>query len=112
MIEHLWIAAGIWLIGSGLVFASIFLFNWVILSIKRFISDRERVDNISTPGTSEHASSADDRKRRAVLAAVALAQQQHAGLEPREFPLPPTAFVSAWQAVSRANHLRRRERGR
>lgn len=112
MIEQLWIAAGIWLIGSGLVFASIVFLNWIIIWIKRSKYDRERVDNISTPGTSEHAPSDDDRKRRAALAAVALAQQQHAGLEPREFPLPPTAFVSAWQAVSRANHLRRRERGR
>lgn len=48
----------------------------------------------------------DEDRRRAAAAAVALAvvraRQMHA------FPLPPTALVSAWQAVRRSAQLHQR----
>jgi hypothetical protein len=42
------------------------------------------------------------------LRAVAISRAS--GLEPHVFPLPPTASVSAWQAVMRASQLRQRGR--
>jgi hypothetical protein len=44
------------------------------------------------------------RRMAAASAAVALLCSR----TPREFPLPPTALVSAWQAVMRAGRLQQR----
>lgn len=51
----------------------------------------------------------DGRQRRRQAAAVAVAVALAARPGPlNEFPLPPTALVSAWQAVMRAQQLRQR----
>jgi len=50
-----------------------------------------------------------ERKRRAAAIAVTVALAQQADItEPHEFPLPPTAIVSAWQAVMRTRMLNKR----
>lgn len=48
----------------------------------------------------------EEERRRAAAAAAALNLLR--GRERREFPLPPTAMVSPWQAVMRAAQLRQR----
>jgi aryl-alcohol dehydrogenase-like predicted oxidoreductase len=48
----------------------------------------------------------EEERRRTAAASAALAWLR--GRERRVFPLPPTAFVSAWQAVMRAAQLRQR----
>jgi hypothetical protein len=48
----------------------------------------------------------EEERRRAAAASAALAWLR--GHERREFPLPPTALVSAWQAVMRAAQLHQR----
>jgi hypothetical protein len=47
-----------------------------------------------------------DRKRRAAVAAVAVALARDQDRDqPHPFPLPPTAIVTAWQAVQRGRLL-------
>jgi hypothetical protein len=104
MPENLTIALQITVIGMGLVFGAILLL-WLVMSLLvLFTAGHDR--------TEETASVERDRKQRAALAAVSVALAHHDRTAPRLFPLPPTAFVSAWQAVSRANHLRQRGRTR
>ncbi len=53
-----------------------------------------------------HIDDLEEERRRTAAASAALAWLR--GRERREFPLPPTALVSAWQAVMRAAQLRQR----
>lgn len=103
MAETLQYALLITLIGMGLVFAVILLLWGGIFLLVRLTPEE------SAPGVSLEQVAA--RKRRAAAAAVAMALLRHEADEPQVFPEPPTAIVSAWQAVTRANQLRR-ERGR
>jgi hypothetical protein len=101
MAETLQYALLITLIGMGLVFAVILLLWGGIFVLVRL-----------TPQDGEPSpNQAAGRKRRAAAAAVAMALLHSEADEPQVFPEPPTAIVSAWQAVTRANQLRR-ERGR
>lgn len=47
-------------------------------------------------------------RRKAAIAAVTVALAREEELSLHEFPLPPTATVSAWQAVMRANTIKKR----
>jgi hypothetical protein len=96
MNENLILALQITVIGMSVVFGAILLL-WLLMSLLVRI----------TAGPDSAAAAERDRRRRAALAAVAIALANRDRPEPRPFPLPPTALVSAWQAVSRANHLRR-----
>jgi Na+-transporting methylmalonyl-CoA/oxaloacetate decarboxylase gamma subunit len=110
MFENFISAVEITIIGMSLVFMTIiFLWGVMVLLIRITPRDKSQVDLI--PGTKDKPSSADEstiisQKMRAAAAAVvcALARNKQA---PREFPLPPTAIVSAWQAVARSNVLKR-----
>ena len=51
-------------------------------------------------------------KKKAAIAAVVVALAREAETELHEFPLPPTAIVSAWQAVNRSDILKKRGRVR
>jgi Na+-transporting methylmalonyl-CoA/oxaloacetate decarboxylase gamma subunit len=99
----IWIAIQITLVGMGLVFGAILLL-WIVMALLvKFTSE-------------ETPTQVDDRelKQRAASAAVvlALATRKYPGLEEElhEFPLPPTAIVSAWQSVMRTNMLNKRGR--
>jgi hypothetical protein len=50
--------------------------------------------------------------KKVAVAAVAMAIVLENETAPHEFPLPPTALVSAWQAVKRADVLKRHGRPR
>lgn len=103
MNTNLTLSLQITLIGMSLVFGAILLLWGVLALIVRLTGTR--------PETTKPANTAAEHllKRRAAAAAVALAlTRQAAAEEPREFPLPPTALVSAWQAVMRSNILNKR----
>ena len=53
-----------------------------------------------------HPEDLEEERRRTAAASAALAWLRSRAR--REFPLPPTALVSAWQAVMRAAQLRQR----
>lgn len=102
MSENLALALQITLVGMSLVFLAI-LFLWgLMVLVVRLTRDGDAAQP-DTPAPDN----ADDLLRRqaaAVAVAVALARQNEA----RTFPLPPTALVSAWQAVRRAEQLTRK----
>jgi len=103
MVENLGIALQITVIGMALVFGSIVLLWGVMSALVRFTGD---------PAPAEIQ--VDEReikrqlKRRAAAATVAVALAQEDEWEPQLFPLPPTAHVSAWQAVRRSDQIKQR----
>jgi Na+-transporting methylmalonyl-CoA/oxaloacetate decarboxylase gamma subunit len=100
MNSELWIALQISLIGMSIVFGCI-LFLWLLMTLLvRWTS--------KAPDAETESNSQIERKRRAAIAAVSVALARQSGTGPKAFPLPQTTIVSAWQAVTRANHLRRR----
>jgi hypothetical protein len=104
MSDPMMIALQITVVGMGLVFGAILLL-WLVMALLVRL----------TAGRSLQGDTAEierERRQRAAAAAVAAALSEQGGARPRLFPLPPTALVSAWQAVSRANHLRRGGRTR
>lgn len=113
MVTDLQNAIWITVIGMGLVFAAI-LTLWLAMSALAFL-DSEFLQAFSARiGLSPkiRQKSLDDgnadRKRKAAIAAVVVALARQGGSDLHEFPLPPTAFVSAWQAVMRSNIIKRR----
>jgi Na+-transporting methylmalonyl-CoA/oxaloacetate decarboxylase gamma subunit len=100
---NLIIALQITAIGMGLVFAAILLLWGVTALLVRLTSEAAVHDAESA----QQAEMERKRKVAAVAVAYALAQQADQN-EPHEFPLPPTALVSAWQAVMRTKMLNKR----
>lgn len=100
-------ALQITLIGMSLVFGAILLLWVVMIVMVRLTADTQPV--AETPATEPNSDEVLILKQRAaaVAVAVALAQQQNQ-TELHTFPLPPTALVSAWQAVMRSSQLRQR----
>jgi Na+-transporting methylmalonyl-CoA/oxaloacetate decarboxylase gamma subunit len=95
-------------IGMGLVFISILLL-WLMMAVLVKVTTVQN-DDENTVNTKQNAQLIElDRKRRAALAAVTVALARQAdSMDPHAFPLPPTAIVSAWQAVLRTRMLMRR----
>lgn len=111
----LWITV----IGMGIVFGAILLF-WAFMSVlvrlaaddgqnEAVQAEAARVEaeaaRIEARSMAHLAASEAELRRRAAVASVlvALAEQEAASV--KAFPLPPTAFVSSWQAVMRARQL-------
>lgn len=111
MSTNIILALEITAIGMGLVFAAILLLWGVMAALVRLAVDPAEgpEEAEAEPPAPAEAAPAVDRKRMAAAIAVAyaLAQQSNAK-EPHEFPLPPTALVSAWQAVMRTRILNKR----
>ena len=101
MSENLLIALQITVIGMGLVFGVILVLWGVMALLVRLTPDR------AEPVTAAPKEDLTDLKRRAAIAAVsvALAREQ---IALHEFPEPPTAIVTAWQAVQRSRYLTQR----
>ena len=91
------------LIGMGLVFSVILLIWGLMALLVRLVRDplKEELDT-------DDQSLDEELKHRAAVAAVTAALAHESSFEPHEFPLPPTALVSAWQAVMRSRILHRR----
>jgi hypothetical protein len=102
MPPNLQLVLQITLIGMGLVFGAILLFWGLMAVLVQAAADRE------PPVAADRALK---QQAAALAVAVALAEAAQAAAEPpapNVPPLPPTALVSAWQAVMRANQLGQR----
>jgi Na+-transporting methylmalonyl-CoA/oxaloacetate decarboxylase gamma subunit len=109
MAANTFIALQITVIGMSLVFASIILL-WIMMAILvRLTAEKEEVVKVKD---ADHKQIESDRKKKAAIAAVVVALAREAETELHEFPLPPTAIVSAWQAVNRSDILKKRGRVR
>ena len=99
-------------IGMGLVFAAILLLWGMMAALVRIAGKqfKETIPNsIAASENKNMPANPLDLKRRAAAIAVSVALAQQADQdEPHEFPLPPTALVSAWQAVMRTKMLSKR----
>jgi Na+-transporting methylmalonyl-CoA/oxaloacetate decarboxylase gamma subunit len=103
MDNQFFIALSITVIGMGLVFSAIILLWGLMALLVRLARDP-----IVQKTALDEQPTEMDLKRQAAAAAVATALAQEASFEPHEFPLPPTALVSAWQAVMRSKILNKR----
>ncbi len=110
MTENLSLVIQISIIGMSLVFGAILLLWGLMSLLVRVTSNDKELDEefiLITPGKSSDL----DQKRQAaaIAVAVALARQKDSSA-PHPFPLPPTALVSAWQAVLRTRMVTKRGR--
>lgn len=102
MTQQLSLVLLITLVGMGLVFTVLILLQALMTILVRFTAEKHTV-------TGQPIVDQDDelRKQAAVIAvSIALAEKDER--TQKEFPLPPTAIVSAWQLAQRANSLNRR----
>lgn len=104
--SNLSLALQVTLVGMGSVFAAILLLWGVMAVLVRLTPDT------AEPASSEAAPALPDPdsdyelQRRAAIAAVGVALALRAADDvPHVPPEPPTALVSAWQAVTRANQI-------
>jgi Na+-transporting methylmalonyl-CoA/oxaloacetate decarboxylase gamma subunit len=97
------------LVGMGLVFGAIILLWGVIALLMRILagSSLPPEPTLDTLPYADERAPEFEQKRKAAIAAVAIAVAIDKQT-PHEFPLPPTAIVSPWQAVMRANNIRNR----
>jgi Na+-transporting methylmalonyl-CoA/oxaloacetate decarboxylase gamma subunit len=97
------------LVGMGLVFGAIIMLWGVIALLMRILagSSLPPEPTLDTLPYNDEMAPEFEQKRKAAIAAVAIAVAMDKQ-SPHEFPLPPTAIVSAWQAVMRANNIRNR----
>ncbi len=106
MAENLSTALQITVIGMGLVFGGI-LILWGLMSVLlRLTTPKDVTTEVPSTGDADEAY-VQKRRVAALAVAIALAHERDQQ-KPQPFPMPPTAIVSAWQAVMRTNQLRRR----
>jgi Na+-transporting methylmalonyl-CoA/oxaloacetate decarboxylase gamma subunit len=105
MSENLLIALQITLIGMSLVFGVIVVL-WIAMALLvRITAQREKpIEEAAIPGAADQS----ELKRRAAIAAVSVALAHELTPQLHEFPEPPTAIVTAWQAVQRSRYLTQR----
>ncbi len=108
MAENLSTALQITVIGMGLVFGGILLL-WGLMSLMLKMTTPKDEETKGAADVPTETDESYERKRLVAAMAVALAlAEEEEQQKPRLFPMPPTAIVSAWQAVMRTNQLRRR----
>ena len=97
-------------IGMGLVFAAIIMLWAVMAAIVRFTSEKdpEEARAIISGGQMSGATELEQRRLAAAAAVIAALATMSDHSEPHPFPLPPTAIVSAWQAVLRTRMITKR----
>lgn len=103
MIDALLMVLLISIIGISLVFLLIFFLWGFMAFLTNLFKDREIQDEF------EQEEMINENHKAAIIA-ISLALQNEAANTPHEFPLPPTALVSAWQAVMRSNIITKRGR--
>jgi Na+-transporting methylmalonyl-CoA/oxaloacetate decarboxylase gamma subunit len=102
MLANLYSSLIITVVGMGLVFGSILLLWGVMALLVRL--------TVESPPLEEEVAASNELKQHAAAVAVAVALEQASSSTPREFPLPPTPLVTAWQAVKRSQMINRRRR--
>ena len=120
------------LVGMGMVFFALLVFASAMVLLVRLGRDRTAAREAQPEGAGHEVgplganpdpvqaavavapdTERDLRERAAALAVViALALDDQRQEAPQPFPLPPTALVSTWQAVMRANQMGRRRASR
>jgi Na+-transporting methylmalonyl-CoA/oxaloacetate decarboxylase gamma subunit len=105
MSENLIIALQITLIGMALVFGVIIVL-WIAMAVLvRVTAPRAAPIEKAAPAVEVDQTML---KRKAAIAAVAVALSHELTPQLHEFPEPPTSIVSAWQAVQRSRYLTQR----
>lgn len=105
LLNALWITG----VGMGLVFAAIFLL-WGVMALLVKIAPGKGAFVLPKPKADLEKQ---ERLRQAAMVAVAVSlARQSDSSQPHEFPEPPTALVSAWQAVMRTKMLSKRGHSR
>ena len=92
-------------VGMGLVFGSIFLL-WLLMSVLVWATAERQTEETQMIQPDQEVEQ--ENRRQAAATAVALALALEAEARPHVPPMPPTAIVSAWQAVMRSNILDKR----
>jgi Na+-transporting methylmalonyl-CoA/oxaloacetate decarboxylase gamma subunit len=105
--ENLDIALQMTAIGMGLVFGAIVLL-WGLMDLLMRVANLQLKPAHRRQAEEEAARKLRERRHKAAAAAVALALAEKQATQIHEFPLPPTAIVSAWQAVLRSTNLKSR----
>lgn len=96
------------LFGMVLIFGVMVLL-WTLLSLMVFLLARVEKSSIQDEDKSNHEDDSEELiRQQAVAVAISAALHQRISTGPGRFPLPPTAFVSAWQAVLRSHILNKR----
>ncbi len=103
--QELTYALQITAIGMSLVFGAILLLWALMAAIVKWMPEREPEEAPAVVLPVDFSESDASTRKRAAAVAVSIALAQQASKQDRPFPLPPTAIVSAWQAVRRANSL-------
>lgn len=94
------------IVGMGLVFATLLLLWGIIVLLVRFFTPREKVESKPVDETAQ------ENLHLAAAAAVAMALAEESEQTWHEFPLPPTALVTPWQAAMRTRMMNKRGSGR
>jgi len=103
MTQSLLLVLLISLIGMSLVFLLIIiLWGFMALLTRLFVDHQTHSNMLEQDDTGD--------KHKAAVLAVSMALANDSTDTPHEFPLPPTALVSAWQAVMRSNMITKRGR--
>jgi len=97
MTNALWIT----LIGMGLTFGAIVLF-WGMMSLITAIPVKEEESAAEDTASPREGA---DQKAKAAAVAVALALAEQEQQQVAYFPMPETAFVSAWQLGMRTRQM-------
>ncbi len=103
MVQSLLLVLMISLAGMGLVFLLIiFLWGFMALLTHLYVDREKQTDALQQEDAVN--------KQKAAVLAISMALAKESTDTPHEFPLPPTALVSAWQAVMRSNIITKRGR--
>ncbi|MCL4878307.1 MAG: OadG family protein [Anaerolineae bacterium] len=92
-------AVQITVVGMSFVFGAILLLWGLMVLVVRFTQAKTEA--------ADEGDLSDTERKNAAAAAVAVMLALH-DTSPKPFPAPPTALVSAWQAVRRSNQLKDR----
>lgn len=112
-LQALTLSLWITLIGMALVFGAIVVLWMGMAILVRLTSDATQLeDQTRDLGNDSEKSEENKRMAAAVAVATALRLRKSSTTSDQQFPLPPTALVSAWQAVMRANTFSKRGRVR
>lgn len=99
MWENLTTALGITVLGMGLVFGAILLLWLMMAVLMRLTAEQGRIEQ------EEHDAERELKQQAAIVAVVVALAREQDQMQPHAFPLPPTAIVTAWQAVQRGRLL-------